>query len=187
MLDQLVTRTWGSAPVSRARSNVAIVLYLAAGLCGALLARFGDGGVRLFVLVFIVLGVTLALYRWRVAGGIASRPSNTAWRVVLAVTFVVGCAVLAIAAGGLREAHLYRQRTGEGLKFAWVGVGLVVANGLLGGAAFASVRLASTSRELTVRRSFLGLAVVIIAILVAADAFTVWVESRGDRCIGPCE
>lgn len=121
------------------------------------------------------------------SGGSVSRPLKTAsWGVVLAVTFVVGGLVLAIAAGGLREAHLYRQRTDEGLKFVWAGAGIVVANGLLGAAALASVRLASTSWRVTVRRLFLGLAVVIIATLVAADAFAVWVETRDDRCIGPC-
>lgn len=94
--------------------------------------------------------------------------------------------MLVIAVGGLREAHLYRQRTGEGLKFLWVGAGFILANGLLGAAAFASARLSSMSRRATVRRAFLGLAVAIIVTLVAADALAVWVETRGYRCIGPC-
>lgn len=70
MLDRLVTRIWSEATVSDRRSTVAIVLYFAAGLCGALLAVSGDGGMRrvvwgLFAVVLIVLGVTLAVYRSR--------------------------------------------------------------------------------------------------------------------------
>lgn len=62
VLDQLVTHTWGGSTVSGRRSTVAIVLYLATG--------FGAGGVvrvvwGLIAVVFVGLGVTLAIYRRR--------------------------------------------------------------------------------------------------------------------------
>ena len=119
-------------------------------------------------------------------GGVLRRFTAASWSVVLAAAVVVGGAVLALAVGGLREAHLYRQRTGEGLEFLWVAVGFFVANVVLGAALLASVRLASESSNVSVRRALLGLAVAIIVALIVADALAVWVETRGDRCIGPC-
>lgn len=70
MFDRLVTSTWGGTPLSRPKSTAAIVLYIAAGLGGALLALFGGGGIArvvwsLFAVVFVVLGITLAVYHWR--------------------------------------------------------------------------------------------------------------------------
>ena len=70
VLDRFVSRTWSGAMPSRPRSTVAIVLYLAVGLGYALLATFEDGGGRrvlwmLFAAVFVMLGVTLAAFRWR--------------------------------------------------------------------------------------------------------------------------
>lgn len=59
------------------------------------------------------------------AGG--TRLGRTVSAVALAVAAVAGGVVLAFTMGGLREADLYRQRTGEGLLFAIVGTGLVVA------------------------------------------------------------
>jgi ABC-type uncharacterized transport system permease subunit len=57
-------------PVSRPRSTAAILLYFAAGLGGALLALFGGGGIArvvwgLFAVVFVMLGITLAVYHSR--------------------------------------------------------------------------------------------------------------------------
>ncbi|HUF97940.1 MAG TPA: hypothetical protein VMM60_07395 [Ilumatobacter sp.] len=115
----------------------------------------------------------------------STRAAIVAWGVVFAVAVIVGGAVLYLAATGLREAHLYRQRTGEGLRFFWVGVGFFVANGLLGAAAFLAGRLSSASAG-AVRRAFVALAVVIVAVVVAADVLAVWVQAHGDRCIGRC-
>ena len=106
--------------------------------------------------------------------------------VILSIGVVLGAALLVTATSGLREAHLYRQRTGEGLKFVWVGAGLFVANVVLGVAIFASVRLSSAASTLTARRAFLSLAALIAVALVAADGLAVWVEGHGDRCIGLC-
>ena len=70
VFDRLVASTWGGTPASRQKPTVAIVLYIAAGLGGALLALFEDGGIArsfwvLFAVVFVMLGVTLAVYHSR--------------------------------------------------------------------------------------------------------------------------
>jgi hypothetical protein len=98
--------------------------------------------------------------------------------LVFAVAVSVGGAVLYLAASGLRQAHLYRQRTGEGLKFFWVGVGFFVANVLLGAATVAAVRLSSASVG-SVRRALVASAVGIVAVVVAADVLAVWVQAHG--------
>lgn len=62
-----MTQTWGHTAATGRRTTVAIVLYLAAGLCGVLLATFGEGMTRVVwgfcAVVFIWLGVTLTIYR----------------------------------------------------------------------------------------------------------------------------
>lgn len=115
-----------------------------------------------------------------------TRFAVAAWWVTFAVTLVAGAAALYLAVGGLREAHLYRQRTREGLKFAWVGFGLLVAHGFLGTATFAAVRLSSVASSAAFRRTFFAVAVLIVGVLAAADVLFVWVESHGERCIGSC-
>lgn len=118
------------------------------------------------------------------AGG--TRLGRTVSAVALAVAAVAGGVVLAFTMGGLREADLYRQRTGEGLLFAIVGTGLVVANTLLGTAAMVAFRRSTRQRSVTIRRGLLALAVAIAAVLATADVLAVWVASYGDRCVDAC-
>lgn len=70
MLDRLVARTWSDETMTRSRSAIGIVLYFVAGLSWAALALFGDGGGNrvvwgLCAVVFVGLGVTLAVHRMR--------------------------------------------------------------------------------------------------------------------------
>ena len=106
--------------------------------------------------------------------------------VVFSSTLVVGLAAMAVATAGLREAHLYRQRTNEGLKFAIVGLVMFAANVLLLSSASVAARLASPTPGAPRRRALALVAGSIVAVVLAGDAFFLWVESHGDRCIGGC-
>ena len=66
---------------------------------------------------------------------------------------------MAVAMAGLREAHLYRQRTNE------VGIAHSGAPS---------------------RRAPAVVAGSIVAEVLAGNAFFLWAESHGDRCIGGC-
>jgi uncharacterized membrane protein (DUF485 family) len=105
---------------------------------------------------------------------------------VFGVGSVVGVAAMIGATAGLREAHLYRQRTNEGLKFELVGLLMFAANVLLFVAAWAATRLSVPAFGSPRRRGFLVAAVVLVIGVVAGDVFFLWVESHGDRCIGSC-
>lgn len=105
---------------------------------------------------------------------------------MLWVGSVVGVAAMIVATAGLREAHLYRQRTNEGLKFAFVGLLMFAANVLLLGAASAATRLSVPASGAPRRQGLLIAAVVLVAGVVVGDVFFLWVESHGDRCIGSC-
>ena len=106
--------------------------------------------------------------------------------VVFWVGLVVGAAAMIVATAGLREAHLYRQRTNEGLKFALVGLLVFAANVLLIAAASAGANLSLPAAGSPRRRRLGAVAGFIVAGLVIGDAFFLWVESHGDRCIGTC-
>lgn len=100
---------------------------------------------------------------------------------VLVALAVAGAAV---AVSQLRAAHLYRQASGEGLKFFSVGVMLalswvaaLVASGVL-------LRLAFDHSER--RRGVIVAAVGVLLVVVVAAAAAGWVEQHGDRCIGGC-
>ncbi len=108
------------------------------------------------------------------------------WWSALVVALALGAALLGWGVASLREAHLYRQSSGEGLKFAWVSVALFWAHLLLGAAGWAIVRLRAAVSSDRARRAVLWLGVAIIVGLVVADALAIWVEWHGDRCIGPC-
>ncbi len=102
------------------------------------------------------------------------------------VGLVVGVVAMIGATAGLREAHLYRQRTNEGLKFELVGLLIFAANVLLLAAASAVARLSLPIAGARRRRGLVVVAVAIVVVVVAGDAFFLWVESHGDRCIGGC-
>lgn len=106
--------------------------------------------------------------------------------VVLWAGLVVGVTALASAAAGLREAHLYRQSSGEGLKFELVGLLMWVANVLLFASAVAAARLSSPAPGGRRHRGLVTVAAAIVAVVVTGDAVFLWVESHGDRCIGGC-
>lgn len=106
--------------------------------------------------------------------------------LLLCVGLGVGAPVLAFALSGLREAHLYRQRSNEGLKFAWVALGVMAACVLLGVATIAAWRLRSLGSSVTSRRVFAAISVLLVVVMVAGVGAFVWVESHGDRCIGSC-
>ncbi|MDW3214639.1 MAG: hypothetical protein R8G01_11605 [Ilumatobacteraceae bacterium] len=105
---------------------------------------------------------------------------------VLWVGSVVGVVAMVGATAGLREAHLYRQRTNEGLKFELVGLLMFAANVLLLAAAASGARLSLPAPGARRRRGLAVVAGVIVAGVVIGDAFFLWVEWHGDRCIGSC-
>lgn len=93
--------------------------------------------------------------------------------------------VLVLATAGLRWAHTYRQWSGEGLAFAWIAVGLVMASA---GATF-SVGALLWARARTSpagARFYAVVAAVLMVLVLGAVAFTVYVESLGAHCFGHC-
>lgn len=110
---------------------------------------------------------------------------GTTWATFL-VTLVLGSGALLAALGGLREAHLYRQRSGEGLGFLPVAVGLVVAGGFLAAAAWSAAQLAPFMSSSTGKRAILLSSALIVVGLTTATGFVVWVEAHDDRCVGSC-
>ncbi len=110
---------------------------------------------------------------------------SRAWAVWVPACVVVGlCPLLVVR---LRSAHLYRQRTGEGLGF----FGAAVLLGIL----LAMVGLCVVAAQQRRRRPDVdqveGRVLVIVAVLavlvaVMAVVASIWVESHGRRCILGC-
>lgn len=101
------------------------------------------------------------------------------------VTVAIGLAVVGEGMAGLRWAHLYRQRTGEGIAFFQVGLQLVVGGvlALLGGCSLVAVG----SRSLgPVRRLLLAAGWLVVVGLTVCAATALWVVGHGGRCIGTC-
>ena len=108
------------------------------------------------------------------------------WWGVLSTGLALGAWLIGWGVAHLREAHLYRQSSGEGLKFAWVFFAFFWAHLSLGAAGWAVMRLRAGVGPTGVRRALFGIGVVIVGGLLAADVLFVWVDSHDDRCIGPC-
>ena len=108
------------------------------------------------------------------------------WWVVLPVYAAAGVWLVGWGVASLREAHLYRQSSGEGLKFAWVGFAFFCAHLLFGAVGWGIVRLRAAVSSDRARRALLWLGVAIIVGLVVADVLAIWVEWHGARCVGPC-
>ena len=108
------------------------------------------------------------------------------WWFVLAAGLAVGAWLVGWGVVHLREAHLYRQSWGEGLKFAVIGFAYVAAHGLFLAAGYAIARLRAGTRSEGVRRALLALGVLMVIGLVSADAVYLSVEWHGDRCVGAC-
>ena len=109
------------------------------------------------------------------------------WTIAIAIVgATLGAALLPISVGALREAHLYRQRTGEGLQFAVVVVGFAVVNALWGAAALAAARVSWIAESERTRQAFTVATGVLVTALVATDALALWVAWHVDRCVGAC-
>jgi hypothetical protein len=104
----------------------------------------------------------------------------TVWAfALLAALGSLGAVVL------LRPAHLYRQKSHEGLAFAWVAVLLAASwcSAVLAAGLFAREAFIATGR--TRRRLAFASGSILLLVLVSTIA-GVWVERQGDRCIGGC-
>ena len=104
----------------------------------------------------------------------------------MVVGAVLGVAMLAVSVVWLREAHLYRQRTREGLPFALAVVGFAAVNALWGVASVAAARVSSIGETVRTRQVFTAVTGLLVTALVAADSLALWVAWHGHRCVGAC-
>lgn len=98
---------------------------------------------------------------------------------------ILGLAITIDGLGSLRWAHLYRQKTGEGLAFVWVGAELLIGGivAAVGSVGTLIVGLRSDGKTMVV--GWIAVASV-VTFLAGSCAFSFWVFSHGSRCIGPC-
>ena len=95
-----------------------------------------------------------------------------------------GCTLLGIGMASLRNAYLYRERTGEGLSFLWValilGIGGLVVLAAVG-------LLLGTHREGPTRPSAAAfmMSATLLVLLVLCAGVAIWVENRSG-CIRSC-
>ena len=125
--------------------------------------------------------------RRRVPGVPTARDRRTAGRVVALAVAALGPAgaLIAWALAHLRDAHLARQATGEGLSFVGVSLAYLAATVLVV-PAIAALGVASTRLDGRGRVAARMLAAAATAGLALCWAAAIWVEWHGDRCIGPC-
>lgn len=113
------------------------------------------------------------------------RTSDVARLAVGTVLAVAGVAGLVVNVFLVRHAHLYRQRSHEGLGFVWALAEFLVA-ALLTLAAAACFAW-SAARDTTGSRVVSGwMAALLVVAVVVVGGFGLWVESHGSRCIGGC-
>ncbi len=113
------------------------------------------------------------------------RTGDVARLVVGTVLAVTGVAGLVVNVFLVRHAHLYRQRTYEGLGFVWALVEFLVAALLTLAAAGCFAR--SAARDTTRSRVVSGwVAALLVVAVVVVGGFGLWVESHGSRCIAGC-
>lgn len=103
---------------------------------------------------------------------------------VAGLSAAFGGLLLAAGMAGVRPAYLYRERTGEGLRFLWPAV-LLTGGALVALAAATLLAIASLNappRRAVVLRVLSGL--LVVGVLTCA-AVTLWVEGHSG-CIGSC-
>lgn len=98
---------------------------------------------------------------------------------------LLGVWIVVDGLSSLRWAHLYRQKTAEGLGFVFVGAKLILGGGIgvLGGAGFAVLGYVENGRR---RRAILFIAAIVSLFLAGSALVALWVFNHGTRCIGPC-
>ena len=101
------------------------------------------------------------------------------------VTAVSGLSIVAHAMSQLRWAHLYRQRSREGLGFVGVGAELV-AGGLLAVAAAVGLYLFGRSLPTSARFTSVVASAAVVLMLVVCALMAMWVQAQVNQCIGSC-
>lgn len=116
---------------------------------------------------------------------ITRRTLDVARLVVGTVSAVAGVAGLVVNVFLVRYVHLYRQRSHEGLGFAWALAEFLAA--ALFTLAAAGCFAWSAARDTPGNRVVLGsVAALLLVAVVVVGGFGLWVESHGSRCIGGC-
>lgn len=169
----------------RALTGLAVILA-AVGLCVVMLGvSFGPGALGLGGLLGgMALGAVGLGVASRGAGPLTS-PQRIIFTLVGSLVSAFGVVVLGAGVVYLRTAHLHRQKSGDGMRFAVSGAGI-----LLGG----MVALAGATWVVTLwrrakgwrRRMAIGAGLATLAVVIGAAAFGAWVEGQGSRCIGTC-
>lgn len=121
----------------------------------------------------------------RMADPTHNRAAHGLTEAALLVAAAIAVAIIALSTFGLRWAHTYRQGSGEGLAFVWVGIGLVTASA---GALFSVAVLLWARTRTTPRRQrfYAVIAAALVALVTGVAAFGIYAESLGQRCFGPC-
>lgn len=120
--------------------------------------------------------------------GVPTAGERRAGRIAAAlslVALVVAGVLFAGAASHLPAAHLDRQATGEGLRFAPIGLAYVVASAL-GLPSVVALGVAAGRLARGPRRAARAVAVLSGIAVLVCWALAIWVEWHGDRCIGAC-
>ena len=102
-----------------------------------------------------------------------------------AAVAVAGATLLIAGLLLLPEAHRYRQRSGEGFMFFWATVP-IMAGGTAVLLAACLAWWAGTRRSGSLRTCLYWAAAALVALLTAALAFTIFIQSLGHRCFGSC-